>query len=86
MTENTQLQNAGKLLKGKVVSNSMNKTITVLVTRKTPHPVYKKMISKSIKVAAHDESNECEIGDSVEIMECRPLSRRKTFKLVNRKK
>ena len=83
MTENNQLIKTGKTLIGKVVSNSMNKTITVLITRKVAHPIYNKMVKKSTKLSVHDENNECNVGDLVEVMACRPISRKKSFKMVN---
>ena len=67
---------------GVVVSNKMQKTITVLVERKTKHPIYGKFVKKSTKFKAHDEENTCNIGDTVRIMETRPLSKDKCWKLV----
>ncbi|MFM9908757.1 MAG: 30S ribosomal protein S17 [Chitinophagaceae bacterium] len=67
---------------GKVYSNKMNKTITVLVERKFKHPIYGKFITKSKKLMAHDETEDCKIGDIVKIMECRPLSKNKRWRLV----
>ncbi len=67
---------------GKVVSSKMDKTITVLVERRVKHPVYGKYITRSSKVHAHDEDNQCRIGDLVTVAESRPLSRTKTWKLV----
>jgi small subunit ribosomal protein S17 len=67
---------------GQVVSNKMQKTITVTVDRKVKHPIYGKFVSKTTKFTAHDESNECNIGDTVKIMETRPLSKRKRWRLV----
>lgn len=67
---------------GRVVSNRMDKTITVLVERQVQHPLYKKYIRRSRRFHAHDASNECEIGDLVLLEECRPLSKSKTWKLV----
>jgi small subunit ribosomal protein S17 len=67
---------------GKVVSNKMQKTITVIVERKLKHPIYGKFVSKSKKFTAHDENQECNIGDTVRIMECRPLSKNKRWRLV----
>lgn len=76
-------QNRARVLSGKVVSDKMDKTITVLIERRVKHPVYGKYISKSSKVKAHDESNECKMGDLVTIRESRPLSKSKTWVLVN---
>lgn len=67
---------------GKVVSNKMEKTITVAVQRKVKHPMYGKFIGKTTKFTAHDESNDCGIGDTVKIMETRPLSKNKRWRLV----
>ncbi len=67
---------------GRVVSNKMNKTIVVAIERKVMHPIYKKVYVRTTKVMAHDENNECNIGDIVKIMETRPLSRHKRWRLV----
>ncbi|HUX93394.1 MAG TPA: 30S ribosomal protein S17 [Ignavibacteriaceae bacterium] len=67
---------------GVVVSNKMEKTITVAIERKVPHPIYKKYFKKTTKLMAHDEKNECSIGDKVKIMETRPLSLKKRWRLV----
>ncbi|MHB1686825.1 MAG: 30S ribosomal protein S17 [Ignavibacteriaceae bacterium] len=67
---------------GVVVSNKMEKTITVAIERKVPHPIYKKYFKKTTKLMAHDEKNECKIGDKVKIMETRPLSLKKRWRLV----
>ncbi len=67
---------------GKVVSNKMDKTITVLVERRVKHPVYGKYITRSSKLHAHDENNECSIGDTVTVAESRPISKSKTWKLL----
>ena len=77
-------ENVTKLrtITGRVVSNKMDKTITVLVERVVKHPVYGKYIKRSTKMMAHDESNICQEGDVVSITSCRPMSKRKTFKLV----
>lgn len=66
---------------GRVVSNKMDKTITVLIERRVKHPVYGKYITRSSKIHAHDENNECSIGDTVKVVESRPLSKSKTWKL-----
>ena len=73
-----------KYQNGVVVSNKMDKSIVVLVEMKYKHPLYKKTIKRSKKFIAHDESNECMIGDWVQIAECRPLSKRKCYRLVKR--
>jgi small subunit ribosomal protein S17 len=67
---------------GLVVSNKMNKTITVAIERRVPHPIYQKYFKKTTKLMAHDEKNECGIGDKVKIMETRPLSLKKRWRLV----
>ncbi len=67
---------------GVVSSNKMNKTITVAVKWKEKHPIYGKFVNKTKKYHAHDEKNECNIGDTVRIMETRPLSRTKRWRLV----
>jgi small subunit ribosomal protein S17 len=71
-----------RLLMGKVVSNKMDKTITVSVERMVKHPTYGKYIRRTTKLLAHDESNECKEGDTVSIKPCRPMSRRKSWVLV----
>jgi small subunit ribosomal protein S17 len=71
-----------KVVTGRVVSNKMNKTISVIVERRYRHPLYGKYIKKSSKFMAHDEKGECKIGDKVRIMETRPLSRLKRWRLV----
>ncbi|MEH6635567.1 MAG: 30S ribosomal protein S17 [Halioglobus sp.] len=71
-----------RLVTGKVVSNKMDKTITVLVERRVKHPVYGKYITRSSKIHAHDESNQCGIGDTVTVAESRPISKSKTWKLL----
>ena len=68
---------------GTVASNKMDKTISVVIERRLQHPIYGKYVKKSKKLIAHDENNECQIGDVVRIMECRPLSRRKRWRLVS---
>ena len=70
-----------RTVQGRVVSNKMDKTITVMVERKVKHPVYGKFVKKSTKLHAHDANNECNEGDVVTISECRPLSKSKTWKL-----
>ncbi len=68
---------------GMVVSNKMDKTIVIVVERRIKHPVYKKYIKQTRKFMAHDANNECEIGDRVRIMETRPQSKRKNWRLVS---
>ena len=71
-----------RTLIGRVVSDKMDKTVTVLVERRVMHPIYKKFIRRSKKYHAHDESNQFKAGDSVRIRECRPLSRTKRWEVV----
>ncbi|MDO6683637.1 MULTISPECIES: 30S ribosomal protein S17 [unclassified Oceanobacter] len=79
MTENTT---SVRTLSGRVVSNKMDKSITVRVERFVKHPIYKKFVKRSTKIMAHDANNECQIGDSVTVQESRPLSKNKTWALV----
>ncbi len=76
-------RNLRKTRIGKVVSNKMDKTIVVAIEDNVRHPLYKKIIKRTIKFKAHDENNACNIGDKVEIMETRPLSKDKRWRLVN---
>ncbi|MDO5695507.1 MAG: 30S ribosomal protein S17 [Eubacteriales bacterium] len=76
-------RNERKVRVGKVVSNKMDKSITVAVIDNVKHPLYKKIIKKTYKLKAHDENNECNIGDTVKVMETRPLSKSKRWRLVN---
>ena len=76
-------RNLRKTIVGTVVSDKMDKTIVVEVTNVVSHPLYKKQIKKTVKFKAHDENNECKIGDKVKIMETRPLSKQKRWKLVD---
>lgn len=71
-----------RTLTGRVMSDKMNKSITVVIERLVRHPVYGKFIRRSTKLHAHDESNECRTGDLVMIQQCRPLSKTKSWKLV----
>lgn len=86
--ETTEIKSAGsirgkrKVRIGKVISNKMNKSITVAVERRLKHPIYKKYFKKTTKFMAHDEKNTASIGDIVKIMETRPLSSRKRWRLV----
>lgn len=75
-------RNLRKQRVGVVVSSSMDKSISVTVERKLRHPIYGKFVKKSKKFMAHDEKNECNVGDTVRIMETRPLSKRKRWRLV----
>ena len=67
---------------GQVVSDKMDKTIVVAVQDSVQHPLYKKIVKRTYKLKAHDERNECGIGDTVKVMECRPLSKDKRWRLV----
>jgi len=78
----SEQQVTNRTLTGRVVSDKMDKTITVLIERQVKHPLYGKFIKRSTKVHAHDESNECSAGDTVVVEQCRPLSKSKTWRLV----
>ena len=80
--QNTATRNLRKVRVGVVTSNKMDRTITVAVERKVKHPIYGKFVKKTTKFHAHDERNECNIGDTVRIMETRPLSKTKRWRLV----
>jgi small subunit ribosomal protein S17 len=71
-----------RVVTGKVVSNKMDKTITVLLERRVKHPVYGKYITRSSRIHAHDEKNQCDIGDTVTVAESRPISKSKSWKLL----
>ena len=75
--------NAARTLSGRVVSDKMDKTVTVLIERRVKHALYGKYISRSTKLKAHDEANECRTGDVITIAETRPLSKTKSWALVN---
>ena len=77
-----ETRNLRKERVGVVTSNKMDKTITVAVKRKEKHPIYGKFVNKTKKYHAHDEKNECNIGDTVKLMETRPLSKMKRWRLV----
>ena len=77
-----QADNLARTLQGKVVSDKMDKTIVVLIERRVKHPIYGKYVTKSSKLKAHDENNECNIGDTVSIAETRPLSKTKSWALA----
>jgi small subunit ribosomal protein S17 len=82
MEQNTITRGRRKTRIGLVTSNKMEKSITVSVERKVKHPLYGKFLKKTTKFMAHDEKNECGIGDTVKIMETRPLSKNKCWRLV----
>ena len=71
-----------RIMQGVVVSDKMDKSVVVNIERRTQHPLYKKFIKRSKKYVAHDENNTCKEGDVVEIQECRPISKRKNWKVV----
>lgn len=75
-------RNLRKVRIGKVVSDKMDKTITVAIVDNVKHPLYNKIVKRTYKLKAHDENNECKIGDKVKVMETRPLSREKRWRLV----
>ena len=75
-------RNLRKTRTGKVVSNKMDKTIVVAVENHVKHPLYKKIVKTTYKLKAHDEENQCNIGDTVKVMETRPLSKDKRWRLV----
>lgn len=79
MSEQTK---SARTISGRVVSNKGDKSITVMVERQVEHPIYKKFIKRSTKLHAHDESNQANEGDVVKIEECRPISKTKSFRLV----
>ena len=76
-------RNLRKTRTGKVVSDKMDKTIVVAIADNVKHPLYKKIIKRTVKLKAHDENNECRIGDRVEVMETRPLSKDKRWRVTN---
>tara|TARA_R110002049_G_C8993799_1_gene549280 strand:+ start:446 stop:706 length:261 start_codon:yes stop_codon:yes gene_type:complete len=78
----SEQEKSTRLVTGRVVSDKMDKTITVLVERKVAHPIYKKYMKRSTKLHAHDETNECNVGDVVTITSSRPLSKTKSWNLV----
>lgn len=75
-------QKTGRTLEGRVVSNKMNKTVTIVVDRQVKHSLYGKYNWRSTKLHAHDESGECQDGDVVKVQECRPLSKTKNWRVV----
>ena len=78
----TEERNLRKVRVGRVVSNKMNKTVVIAIEDNVKHPVYGKIIKRTLKVHAHDEENVCGIGDKVEIMETRPMSKTKRWRVV----
>ncbi|MFH1050917.1 MAG: 30S ribosomal protein S17 [bacterium] len=80
--ESVKVKATKKVLQGKVVSNKPDKTVIIKVERQVSHPIYKKYYKKTKKFMAHDERNDCNIGDVIRIRECRPLSAKKSWELV----
>ena len=78
----SEQESTNRTLIGQVVSDAMDKSITVSVERRVKHPVYGKFMRRSTKVHVHDEANECHVGDTVMVEQCRPLSKTKTWRLV----
>ncbi|GBE06938.1 30S ribosomal protein S17 [bacterium BMS3Bbin11] len=78
----SEQEKVARSISGVVISNKMDKTVTVLVERLEKHALYKKYIRKSTRLHAHDESNECNEGDTVQIEECRPLSKSKSWRVI----
>ena len=79
----SEIKTSSRTLSGRIVSDKMDKTITVLVERRVKHPVYGKILTKSSKIKAHDDRNDASMGDLVTIAECRPVSKDKARKLIN---
>jgi small subunit ribosomal protein S17 len=77
------VEKRARTVTGKVVSNKMDKSITVLIERRVKHPVYGKYVTKSSKIHAHDANNDCGIGDTVTVKEVRPISKTKTWSLIS---
>jgi len=81
-TQKTETEKSGRTIEGRVVSNKMTKTVTVLLERQVQHPLYGKIVRRSTKVHAHDENGECKEGDVVRIAETRPMSKTKNWRVV----
>jgi len=82
-TEVDNLNKSARTAVGKVVSNGMDKSITVLIERRVKHPVYGKIVKRSTKIHAHDANNECSVGDEVTIKEVKPISKTKSWTLIS---
>ena len=82
MSENSIRETSRKVRVGKVVSDKMDKTVVVTVADRVAHPIYKKIIKRTYRLKAHDEKNECGVGDTVRVMETRPLSKDKRWRVV----
>ena len=78
----SETEKSGRTIEGRVVSNKMQKTVTVLLERQVQHPLYGKIVRRSTKVHAHDEKGECKEGDTVRIAECAPMSKTKNWRVV----
>jgi len=78
----SESQKTARTIEGRVVSNKMNKTVTVLIERQVQHPLYGKIVRRSTKLHAHDENGECREGDVVRVVECAPKSKTKNFRVV----
>jgi len=83
MSEVAQQEKNLRTLTGRVTSSAADKTITVAIERRERHPVYGKYVRRTTKLAAHDENNTCNVGDVVNIAQCRPISKRKAWRLVD---
>ena len=81
-TQKSGTEKSGRTIEGRVVSNKMQKTVTVLLERQVQHPLYGKIVRRSTKVHAHDENGECKEGDVVRIAETRPMSKTKNWRVV----
>ena len=81
-TETDETRNARKVREGTVVSNKMNKTIVISIVDRVPHPRYSKFVARTKKLYVHDESNDAQIGDRVRVMETRPMSKQKRWRLI----
>ena len=77
----SEQEKTARTVVGQVVSDRLDKTISVMIERRVKHPLYRKFVSKSTKLLAHDENNECGAGDTVAIEECRPISKNKSWRL-----
>ena len=80
---NNETESTPRVIQAKVVSSAMDKTVVVTIERKVKHPLYGKYIRKTTKLHVHDPENDCQIGDIIEIKQCRPISKTKTWQFVN---
>ncbi|MBI1822000.1 MAG: 30S ribosomal protein S17 [Nitrospirae bacterium] len=83
MTENKELSKKKKIFIGKVISNKMDKTAVIEIQRTIVHPQYQKVVKRFTRLKAHDQDNQCKIGDQVKIIETRPLSKEKNWKVID---